>query len=39
MKMGAIPIRSARPVIEFLRAGERDEMLEVYLNPQTKLRP
>lgn len=38
MKMGATPINSAKPVLEFLRAGESDEMLEAYLNPQTKLR-
>ncbi len=38
MKMGAIPISSSDPVVEFLRAGERDEILETYLNPQTKLR-
>ena len=38
MKMGAIPISSSKPVLEFLRAGEKDEMLETYLNPQTRLR-
>lgn len=38
MKMGATPISSSKPVLEFLRAGEKDEMLEAYLNPQTRLR-
>ncbi|MGO9646359.1 MAG: DNA-processing protein DprA [Candidatus Bathyarchaeia archaeon] len=38
VKMGATPINSPRSVLEYLQAGEKDEMLEAYLNPQTKLR-